>query len=186
MKLSPWIPLCALALFSANVFADEGDALKSKIKELEMRARGAKEQGHAEEAQELMQQVRKLSAELGEREKQRKSGDEREKIQRKIEELHQAGKHEEAEQLGRQFQEMMRNQGERERHEHAMQAIQHLRAAGLHEPAERIEQLVGNAELQRAVHEMQEQMGKMARAIEELRQQIGKPHAEGERRKDRE
>ena len=223
MKTSLLRILCAAALLSTPVFADEGDPLRGKIKELEERARAAKEQGRAEESKELMQQVRRLHAELGEREGKRGGGEKLEMMKHKIGELRQAGKPEEAEQLERHLREATQAPGESqrkdgagevERRQHALEAIKHLHAAGLHEPAERIEQMLrelgGNAErsgpgaaspqagpeqMQRAMREMQEQtqralretheqMAKMARAIAELREQAGKPRGDGERRKD--
>ena len=122
---------------------------------------------------------------------------------RRIEELHTAGQHEQAEQMTRRVREEMGRRGEQpERMQHLAEAIKHLRAAGLNEPAEHIEQMVrqqqqksegreqagareGGEQVQRAMREMQEQvqralkdtheqMAKMARAIEELREQVGK------------
>lgn len=87
----------------------------------------------------------------------------------------------------------MGNDGEKmERMQHVQEAIKHLRAAGLKEPAERIEQMGREMQqaaasgrdqavprealeqMQRALKETHEQMAKMARAIEELREQVGK------------
>jgi hypothetical protein len=92
-----------------------------------------------------------------------------------------------------------------ERMQHIEQAIKHLRAAGLHEPAERISQMAreqhnkparpeiergaAQEQLQRAIRDTQEQthralretheqMAKMARAIEELREQVAKSRKE--------
>ena len=151
MKILSLLALCAAALLSTPVFAEEADPLRGKIQELEARARTAKEQGRADESHELMQQVRRLHAEMGERERQRGGGEELAMAKRKIDELHKAGKHEEAEQLEHRLREAGEQQGDRERkdgageaerRQHAMEAIKHLHAAGLHEPAERIEQML--------------------------------------------
>lgn len=101
-----------------------------------------------------------------------------------------------------------------ERRQHAMKAIKHLHAAGLHEPAERIAQLLqepgkgpespgpghrekvrartpegggpreGIEPTQQAIHELQEQISKLAHAVEELREQAGRKRADGEKRKE--
>lgn len=147
MKIPLFLTLCAAALLSTPVFAEESDPLRGKIKELEERARTAKEQGRADESKELMQQVRRLHAEMIER----GDGDKLERAKRQIEALHKAGKHEEAAQLERRLRGAKQHSGDHERQEsgseaerkqHAMEAIKHLHAAGLHEPAERIEQIL--------------------------------------------
>lgn len=203
MKISHLLTLCAAALLSTPVFADEADPLRGKAKELEERARTAKEQGRIDESNELMEKVRRLHAEIGEREAKPGDGAQREMVKRKIEELHQAGKHEEAEQLERRLRgtgEPARNEGggDAERRQHALEAIKHLHAAGMHEPAERIEQMLRDHDLEqmgRGIHEMQEQtqralretheqMAMMARTIEDLRQQVAKQRAAGGPRKE--
>ena len=97
-----------------------------------------------------------------------------------------------------------------ERLRHLMQAIEHLRAADLKEPAERLEQMARKMreEIERRPHDsagrqpqpeaaqrepqamqdgMQELRGelrKMARSIEELREQVKKQAGEGQRDKE--
>ena len=99
--------------------------------------------------------------------------------------------------------------GDAERRQHAMEAIKHLHAAGLHEPAEQIARMLqesgkkhespgpehhekikggapegkGGEPTQRAIHELQEQISKLAHAVEELRGQAAKTHPEGEKKK---
>ncbi len=197
MKISRLLPLCAAALLCSPVFAQEGDQLRVKIKELEGSARNAKEQGRAEEAKELMQQVQRLQAEMGEREGPRGAGEKLEMAKRKIDELHKAGKHDEAEQLEQKMREAMEKQGDRQRKEgggdaerkqHVMEAVKHLHAAGLHEPAERIEQMLrehgekpeqgerrapeaaGQEPLKRAMGDSQEQMQRAMRDMQEQMQ----------------
>ena len=196
MKTSPLIAMCAAALFFTPVFAEENDPLHGKIKELEERARTAKEQGRADESNELIQQVRRLRAETGEREGQRGAGEKLEMAKRKIDELHKAGKHEEAEKIEQRVRGAMEKQGDggkkdgdgdAGRKQHALEAIKHLHAAGLHEPAQRIEQMLrehvekpersgaegavpreGQEQMQRAMREMQEQT---QRAMHDLHEQ---------------
>ena len=194
MKTPLLLTLCATALLSSPIIAEEGDPLRGKIKEHE-------------------------------------GGDQLESAKHKLEELHQAGKHEAAAQLERRLRAANQHSGDRERPEggsdaerkqHAMEAIKHLHAAGLHEPAERIEQMLrdkekeagqerrekegrrgpegvnpreGQEQMQRAMREMQEQtqrafretheqMAKMARTIEELRAQLARQRGEGGPRKE--
>ena len=193
MKISPLLPLCAAALLCTPIFAEEGDPSRGKIEELEKRARTAKEQGRADEAKELMQKVQRLHAEMGEREGPRGAGEKLEMVKRKIDELHQAGKHEEAAPLEHRLREDMEKQGpaarkegggDAERKQHALEAIKHLHAAGLHEPAARIEQMLredrrgpesaspreGQEPMQRAIGEMQEQMQRAMRDMQEQTQ----------------
>lgn len=142
------IALCASALFLTPVFAQEGDALRGKIREIEERARTAKEQGRHEEANKLMAQAKQLRMEAGEGGKQRDGGDKNEMVKRRIEELRKEGKQEEADQLEARWRASMEKRGdekkpggEMDRMQHMKQAIMHLHAAGLHEEAERVEQI---------------------------------------------
>lgn len=195
MKASLLLTLCAAALLSMPLFA-EGDP-RSKIKELEERARTAKEQGQGEEAQNLMEQARRLHAEMAGREEEHGGGEELKMAKRKIGELHEAGKHEEAKQLEQRLREGKEKHGQRkdgaggaDRKTHVMEAIKHLQAAGLHEPAENIAKMVrqqdekeraqagkgasageGHEQVQRAMREMQEQT---QRALRETHGQMAK------------
>ena len=198
MKSSQFvIALCAsAALFSTTARADDGDNVRNKLQELEQQARAAKEAGRAEEAQAIMEKAKRIRAEASERNAQ--GGDKLEMAKRKVQELRNAGKGEEAEQLERRIREGAEKQrdggdkrrdaehgGGDERQQHLGEAIRHLRAAGLDDPANQIERLareLGNGKApahepqnegtQRALRETQEQMVKMARAIDELRQQV--------------
>jgi len=173
MKILLLVALCAIAPLSTPAFAQDGDPLRGKITELEGRARAAKEQGRPEELRDLMEQLHRLHLEMDGRE-----------VQRRIEELQKAGKHEEAEQLAHRVQEA---RGDAERRQHAAEAIKHLHAAGLHEQAAQIEQILrahDQEQMQRAMGEMHEQMAKMARTIEELREQVSKLRGESAPRKE--
>ncbi len=114
-----------------------------------------------------------------------------EMVKRKIQELREAGKHDEAAQLEKRVRGEVEKPGEGnpgeqpERMRHIAEAIKHLRAAGLNEPAEHIEQMVrgqqqksdgresaagreGGDQMQRAMREMQEQV---QRALKDMHEQ---------------
>ena len=120
--------------------------------------------------------------------------DKMEMVKRRIHELREAGKNDEAAQLEQRVRGEMGKQGEGrpgeppERMRHIAEAIKHLRAAGLNEPAERIEQMVreqqpkpegrekaaerdGGEPMQRAMREMQEQV---QRALKDTHEQMAK------------
>ena len=173
MKILLSIALCAVALSFTPVFAQEGDALRGKIRDLEERARTAKEQGRPEEANELMQKAKRLRMEAGGGEGER-GGDKNEMVKRKIGELRKAGQNEEAEQLERRLHGAMEKRGDgketggdAERRQHIKEAIKHLHAAGLHEPAERIEQM------------LREQMEKMEPTERERRKDVDRSGPKG-------
>jgi hypothetical protein len=131
-----------------------------------------------------------------------------ERMKRAMAELQQAGKHEEAEQMGKKLQAMLaRQDGERDqsrgrsaadgpdRLRHLQEAIGHLRAAGLQEPAQDLERVAakmkeqfeqqqhrghdgGSAgessgrEIGQAMRETREQIGRMGRELQEVREQL--------------
>lgn len=147
MKIPHLFPLCAAALLCTPIFAEDGDQARTKLKDLEERAHAAKEQGHAEEAKELMQQARRLHAEMGGHGDKGGFGEKLEVAKRRIEDLHKEGKHEEAEKIegrlhagaGKMHEQARTEAGpDSERKQHVMEAIKHLHAAGLHEAAERL------------------------------------------------
>ena len=218
------IALITAVTISAS-HAQEGGDIKARFKELEARARAAKEAGRHDEAQAIMEKAKRMIAEKRDGEQ---GGDKLEMAKRKIEELRQSGKNEEAEQLERRVREAgeKRRDGEKEkpagkvrdgekekpagkvrdgerggdeRMEHIEQAVKHLRAAGLHEPAERILQMArgqhnpqehrpnpdGGAQqeqLQRAIRDTQEQthralrdtQAQTERALRETHEQMAK------------
>jgi hypothetical protein len=207
MKTSLLLTLSAVALLSLPALAQEGDE-RSKIKDLESRARSAKQQGNAEEAQKWMEQAEALRAKARKSEGQDDAGDKPKASKPRVDMLRNAGRREEAQARDQQPREATGTHDRRDhgpgqpdghdRAEHIREAVRHLHAAGLHEPAENISKMLRQQDrdpMQRAMHEMQErtqrmmretheQMAKMARAIEELREQVGKQRPEGERRKD--
>lgn len=148
--------LSALA-FVAAVNADEPKRLENtEAQDLMKRAHDAKEAGRYDEARQLAEKARGLA------EKHRPNGgpdmpvDRKERAERfekakhEIEELHRAGKHEEAEQLKRRLAGAMAEKhdgppgrpGEGpEKIRHLMEAIRHLREAGFNEPAENLEKM---------------------------------------------
>lgn len=206
------IALIAAATVSAS-HAQEGADIKARFKELEAQARAAKEAGRHDEAQAIMEKAKRMIAEKRDGEQ---GGDKLEMAKRKIEELRKAGKNEEADQLERRVREAGEKRRDREkekpagkvrdgerggdeRMEHIEQAVKHLRAAGLHEPAERILQMArgqqnpqehrpnpdGDAQqdqLRRALRETQEQthralrdtQAQTERALRETHEQMAK------------
>jgi archaellum component FlaC len=87
-----------------------------------------------------------------------------------------------------------------ERIAHMMEAVKHLRAAGLNEPADNIEKMARHMReeleharresaaaapeaehMQHAMQEMHGELQKMAHAIDELREQVAKMRNEGKR-----
>jgi len=183
MKTILLIAFCSVATLPIPVLGQEGDPLRGKITELEQRARAAGDQGRVEESRELTGQLHRLREEMNVRE-----------ARHRIEEPHKAGKQGEAAQIEHRIEEA---RGDAERRQHALEAIQHLHLAGLHEPAGRIEQMLRaqdqeqmeqamremQEQTQRALRETHEQIAKMTRTIEELREQVGKLRGDGGPRK---
>ena len=144
--------ITALALVSA-VNAQEKKHANIEAQQLMERAKQAKEAGRYDEAKSLWEQAQKAG---GMHREVKPGGDkggspERlEKVRHEIEELHRAGKHEEAEQLKHRIAESIAHKKEAPQPKegegpakirHVMEAIKHLREAGLNEPAEGLEKL---------------------------------------------
>lgn len=172
--------MTALALLSA-VKAEEPKRNEiPEAQKLMERARQAKEAGRFDEAHELAEQAKKIgSAHRDGRPGINGGAPERlEKVRHEIEELHRAGKHEEAEQLKRRVAEAMEHKRAPEpkrasapkegdgpaRLRHVAEAIHHLREAGLNEQAEGLEKIA------RGMHEQLEHREK-----EERSRNDGKP-----------
>lgn len=162
------IALIAAATVSAS-HAQEGGDIKARFKELEAQARAAKEAGRHDEAQAIMEKAKRMIAEkrdggqggdkleMAKRkiEELRKAGknEEADQLERRVRE---AGEKRRESEKGRDGQKERpvdkvrdgdkerpteKPRGGDERMEHIEQAVKHLRAAGLHEPAERILQM---------------------------------------------
>jgi hypothetical protein len=150
MKPSPLLSLCAAALIATPIFAQEKEELRKRAQELEERARQAKEEGRPEVAKDLIEQLRKLKQDAHGGDEEKARDKKLAHVKEQIDELHKAGKHEEAEQLTKRLQEPTakgdkegrKENPDAERRDHVMAAIKHLHAAGLHEPAERIEAML--------------------------------------------
>ena len=179
--------LCATALITTATAQD----VRGKLQELEQQARAAKEAGRADEAQSIVEKIHRIKAEH-----QEGDGEKQDSAKRKAE------KGDEAEQRERRNRDNgekrpngdigKKEKGADDRRQHIGEAIRHLRAAGLNEPARDLENLVhehdkmGKEEgsqralrdtqeqTHRALRDTQEQMKKMAHAIEELREQVKK------------
>lgn len=141
----------ALALAAAVNAQEKKPGPPPEAQQLMERARQAKEAGRYDEARELAEKARQI----GERHHEGKPGFEKgapermEKVRHEIEELHRAGKHEEAERLEHRVKEAMEHRKEApskgaegpEKLRHVAEAIGHLRAAGLNEQAEGLEKI---------------------------------------------
>ena len=196
--------------FLLQLPAASPDELRAGIEKLTREARAAKEQGRNDDANELMAQSKKLQAEL--REQGAESGEKdqpdlKARVARELDLLERAGKSDEAQELRRKLghgKELDRRRNDfkhgegDERAHHVMEAIKHLRAAGLQEPAEHLERMTrqmreggehdgrprgdrrpdevqaATRELHTAMQEMREQMRKMQHQLEELRAHTAK------------
>jgi hypothetical protein len=202
MKTSLLIPLCAAAVIATPVFAQEESEPRKRAQELEERAREAKEEGRPEQVRELMDQLRKLKQEAQGGDEEQARDKKLGRVKAEIEELHNAGKHEEAERLTRRLQEAMpksfkedrKENPDAERRDHVMAAIKHLHAAGLHEPVQHLEQMLremdarGAArreavpEMEKALRQMEEQMQRSVREMQERTERAMKEtHAQMEK-----
>ncbi len=144
----------AIAAFALAVQAESPEPKKDgkdDFHELLERAQKAKAEGRYEEARELAEQLRqKRGIDKTDRKPDGERPERMARVKEEIEELHRAGKHEEAEQLKRKYQgEFMakhRPDGkgpapEDERLGHLQEAIKHLRAAQINEPADQLERM---------------------------------------------
>jgi TolA-binding protein len=213
-----------VGLFFAVALAASAEGEKKpnpQTQELLERARKAKEEGRYDEAKKLAEQLREQGGfEKHGRPDARHGGEKAEKLHHmkaEIEELHRAGKQEEANKLRDKFESELRSEhkdfkgehkeprhdvgGGDERLGHLMEAIKHLRAAKINEPAEGLEHMAAQMreELERQKHasgekhaggekhpmmkpgpedhELQElrgQMKQMAHAIEEMRGELNR------------
>lgn len=192
------------------------DPAQLEAQKLMERASKLKAEGRYDEARELADKADKLRGEHREHAGKKKEGppppEHFARAKKEIEELHRAGKHEEAEQLKRRIAEfhehgkaLPKGPGA-DRLRHLMEAIHHLREADLPEPAERLEQMAREMQVEMAkqrevaehaghppkhhppvdeIRRLQEQIEKMAHAIEELRAQARKHHGEEVKRPDK-
>lgn len=176
--------LSALA-FVAAVNADEPKRLEStEAQNLMKRAQEAKAAGRYDEARELAEKARSIAekhrpGDKGKPGMDKERGERFEKARHEIEELHRAGKHEEAEQLKRRLAGAMAEKhagppgkpGEGpEKIRHLMEAIRHLREAGFNEPAENLE---------KTAHKMKEEF---ERRHKEFAEHARGPEGEGRRK----
>lgn len=125
--------IIGLALVCAGIAQEAKDNPKQALQSLMERARDAKAAGRYDEAKELTAQAEKLQHALQEHEGKKP---EKHAEKHRGKEMPFPGKSPEGERL-----------------EHVMQAVQHLRAAGLNEPAQGVEQIA-----QHMRHEMEERM----------------------------
>ncbi len=164
-------------LLISGVNAQEKPSAGPEAGKLMERAKAAKDAGRFDEARELAEQAHRAGAGKHDDKARRKekhdahgAAPERlEKARREIEELHRAGKHEEAGALKRRIAEGMEHkkaspmkEGEGPaRLRHVMEAIRHLREAGLNEPAEGLEKLARGMREDFERHEQAEKIREM-------------------------
>lgn len=146
--------ILAALIFTCEAFAQEkNENPKAMLQHLLERAKDAKAAGRIDEAKELAAQAERIQAELREHEGMKKPE----------KHLDKKGP--------------MPGKGpEAERMEHVMQAIQHLHAAGLHEPAKGIEEIAHH--LRREIEERMKHEQAEAREREGKHHGEMKPHAE--------
>lgn len=175
--------IAGLALVCAGATAQETkENPKQELQRLMERARDAKAAGRIDEARELSEQAEKLQRELHEHE-----GKKPERHAEKHMDKHP----------GKDMPPPFKGGPEAERLQHVMQAVEHLHAAGLHEPAKGIEEIAqhmrremeermrrehaeaegrqpGEMKAQAELDEMRQQMRRMAEMIEQLQAELRK------------
>lgn len=202
MKASLLLAALIATALSGAAIGVPPEELRAGIEKLRQSAEKARDEGRGAEAEELIAQARKLEAEA------RQAG-EREGDRREAAELNRMEKREEKQQLRKHLAEE-KGRGDRtdgphansaERVRHVMEAVKHLRAAGLKEPAADLEKMADQmrAELDRggsagsgeqddlraatremhaSVQEMRARMEKMQHQLDELRAQTAKQQEE--------
>ncbi len=206
MKISRLLPLIAIFATSAAVFAQGPDKNRAQVEELTDRARRAKAEGRGEEAEEIMRKLKQLQGELREGAPQKPEHDKAAGVLRENEELQKAGKHEEAGRLAKKGAGGGPGGAQAEgteRLQHLVQAIEHLRAAGLHDPAASLEGVAREMKENLGRHgalpesggkrhpgapadggDIRAQMQKLAQSVEELRAQMQALRGEGGKKKE--
>jgi hypothetical protein len=178
MKTTPLI-IAGLALACGGFAQESKENPKQALQSLMERAREAKAAGRFDEAKELAEQAEKLQREL--------QGHDGVKKPQKHAEKHP----------GKDMPHLKGPEAERLRH--IMQAVEHLHAAGLHEPAKNIEEIAqnlrreleermkreqaeahgkekhpGEMKAHAELEEMRQQMRRMAEMIEQLQAELRK------------
>ena len=126
-----------------------------ELERLRQQLREAEESGREKQAAEIRERIATLERQQvarGERRPTSVAPERLERLERKIDELRQAGRHDEAQQLERQLDRARGTQsdrppgepggaaeGESQRRQHLREAIGHLHAAGMHVVADRLE-----------------------------------------------
>ena len=208
MKTAFLLTIGTLVLPALIAMAEPKAKLNTDSQDLLKRAQQAKAEGRFDEARKLAEQLRKEHGFKRKEHKGESDAGKREKLahlKSEIEKLQRAGKHQEAEELRKKFEGELRaahkkgHPGEmpaEARLEHLMQAIQHLHAAGMKEPAGQLEQAAAKmreelaarhhhegAKQDSEVHALREQVEKLKHALEEMGAQLKKAQPPGEVRK---
>jgi hypothetical protein len=206
MKTPLLLPILVMIAIATSASAHARKETRDEIHRLAEKAKQAKNEGRLDEADELMRQVKKLVATAGGHEGEKPGdearGDRLARMKQEIADLHHAGKHEEAGRLQQRFMEARSREhgggpphaGGKgpERVRHVMEAVQHLRAAGLNEPADDLERQARRMreEIERhqresggdrkkegepspgEVHQLREQVERLSRELEETREEL--------------
>lgn len=196
MKPIPFLPLFAAFALATGLHAQKTEQPRAEVEKLFEKAKHAKDAGRNEEADELIRRAKGLEAEQKEGKPVKPVTDKLGMAKHEIEELHRAGKHEQAEQMERKLAETMHGKHEQgpkgggaspERLAHVGQAIEHLRVAGLGEEAGHLEQIAhhmmeemaqrghdfaggkpGADPMQGAMREMQEHMQQLSGQLQKM------------------
>jgi len=200
--------MSTLLLAFTPVLAANPDEIRVETEKLMDRARQAKSEGRADEAEELVRKAKQLQGELREGgEKRRPDIEKMERAKREMDELRKAGRADEAANIERRMVERRfaelnargaaKSEGGEDRVRHVRQAIEHVRAAGLPEVAEHLEQIAqklaagesregGNAapeseQLKHAIHDLQSGLKGLHAEVQQLRQQLEESRAQAKK-----
>ena len=177
MKTSLLVTAAAAMVTALSLSAQSVDDIRAEAARIAERAGQAKREGRMDEARELGQQAEKLHRELREREGGKDGGDKAAAIKREVEELHRAGKHDEAERLQRRLSGMHAHQGHDkktagaegpQRLQHLVEAIRHLHQAGFGRQAEELEKLAAHLKEEMMRDEMRARGGAGPEALEKI------------------
>ena len=212
MKPSSLLPVLTgtLLLAFTPVLAANPDEIRADTEKLMERARQAKAEGRADEAEELVRKAKQLQGELREREggeKRRPEIEKMERAKREMDELRKAGRVDEAASIERRMAERRfaelnergagKREGGEERMQHMRQAIEHVRAAGLPEVAEHLEQIAQrlaaggsreggsaapeNEQLKQAIQDLQGGLKGLHAEVQQLRHQLEESRAQAKK-----
>lgn len=177
MKTSLLATVAAAMMTALSLSAQSVDDIRAEAARIMERAGQAKREGRMDEARELGQQAEKLHRELREREGGKGGGDKMAAMKREVEELHRAGKHDEAERLEHRHSGMHAPHGSDrkkagaegpQRLQHLGEAIRHLHEAGFGGQAEELEKLAAHLKEEIMRDEMRARGGAGPEVLEKI------------------